>query len=166
MGVSIAVYRCRIGTFQSRNSVLSTRKNSCSSMSSRSSSSIFAFLTILLSCSFVLAHSIHISRSIHFNVKPPTYPTTSAWTPSTCPTGCQPSHSCCPPAWIPPWPPPKYTNPHILSQTFSASLEGSTGSGNYSFPSTLTAPPSWLTRTQRNSIMKSVNGKGAERKRD
>ena len=195
MGVSIEVYRCRIGTFQSK-SVLVAGKNTCSSISSKTSSSIFIFFTILLSCSVILAHSVHTSRSIQFNIKLEKYPSGSAWNPSSGQTGGLPSPTWCPPAWIPPWPPPTYPNPHLPSQShditpsqhwYSALIsiqtqdqlansrstspnvynfvqEGITGSaGSSHLLSTPNTPSSWLTRAERNSIMRSIHGNRGQR---
>ena len=72
MGVSIDVYRCRIGTFLP-GSVSVKRNNTIPAVSSKSSSYILILLIMLASCSFFLAYSLHISSSISYNIKPKSY---------------------------------------------------------------------------------------------
>ena len=149
MGISIELYRSRIGTFGSY-SMKQNKKltNSCTSSASTTSFSKSIAKMFAVALFFTICIVDFKADSLHSRTIPPPCPTSPAYYPSSGPCTTlagKPPTVLSPqsPIWLPPWPPPWH----------SAAAEEPFMNENSLLHST-----SWLSAKQRNFIAKITNG--------
>ena len=134
MGVSIELYRSRIGTFNSYSTVSRANHSALSTSTSQTSWSrrIAIFLSFTI-CLTIFAVAVHQAADLNLGIQTLHSPPR---TPSTCFSAGPCAIPGCWPPWPPPWAPPWQSSPSILNQCQNVPVKTQ-------WPPSSAWPPSW-----------------------